>query len=204
MVCYGYLRVSTGKQMIDNMKAEILLLANSKQLGNVLFIQETVSGRVDWKKRVLGKEFEKMKDGDVLLMSEYSRIGRSFLQSLEFLSECKRKGVKVYSTIGDIPLNDDANANLMLAVTAWKAQVERETLAYRTKIGIQEAKNRGSVLGRKKMMILDKDPNSVNRIQGMLNKDMRLRTIAKENKCTYPTLKKFIKKHNLKIEITDD
>ena len=92
----------------------------------------------------------------------------------------------------------------MLAVTAWKSQVERETLSYRTKIGIQEAKNRGSVLGRKKMMILDKDPNSVQRIQDQLNKDMRLRSIAKDNHCTYPTLNKFIKKHNLKIEITND
>ena len=95
MVCYGYLRVSTVKQEIDNMKAEILLLANTKQLGNVIFIQETVSGKVDWRKRSLGKEFEKMKQGDFLLMSEYFRIGRSFLQSLEFLSECRRKGIMV-------------------------------------------------------------------------------------------------------------
>ena len=95
MTVYGYLRVSTEKQSISNYKSEILLLANDKKLGNVIWIEETVSGRKDWRKRVLGKEFEKMVEGDIIIMSEYSRIGRDFLQSLEFLAECKRKKVNV-------------------------------------------------------------------------------------------------------------
>ena len=52
---YGYLRVSTDKQDINNNKADILLKANELKLGNVEWIEETISGTKDWKNRELGK-----------------------------------------------------------------------------------------------------------------------------------------------------
>lgn len=201
MTVYGYLRISTKQQSINNNKAEILLLANKKELGNVIWIQETISGRKDWRKRVLGREFEKMKEGDVIIMSEYSRIGRDFLQSLEFLAECKRKKVEIYSTLGDINMNNTPDANLLLAINAWKAQVERDNLAYRTKIGIAAHKENGSIIGRKKRMVLEKEGdlegNKVG-VKEMLEKDIKLKTIAKEFNTTPTTLRKFINKHDLK------
>jgi len=203
MVCYGYLRVSTKKQDIDNNKAEILLFANQKDLGKVIWIQETVSGRKDWRKRVLGKELDKMNSGDVIVMSEYSRIGRDFLQSMEFLAECRRRNIIIHSTLGDIPIKDDATSNLLLALKAWKSQVEREDLSYRTKLGIQAHKEKGSILGRKPEMILDKDPNNIDKIKEMIEKDMKLKVIAKEFNTTTATLSKFIKKHNLKPKKSD-
>lgn len=199
MVCFGYLRVSTKKQDIDNNKSEILLLANQKEInGPIKWIQETVSGRKDWRKRVLGKEFDKMKEGDIIIMSEYSRIGRDFLQSMEFLAECRRKKIEIYSTLGDIPLDNSASSNLLLAITAWKSQVEREHLSYRTKVGIKAHKEAGSILGRKKGMLLDKDPENINKIKEMIDKDMKIKAIAKELGVSIQTLRKFIKKHNLK------
>ena len=202
MVCYGYLRVSTKLQEINNNKSEILLLANNKGIGsNIIWIQETVSGRKDWRKRVLGKEFEKMKDGDTLIMSEYSRIGRDFLQSMEFMAECRRKKVNIYSTLGDIPIDNTATSNLLLAINAWKAQVEREHLSYRTKIGIQAHKEAGSILRQKKQMMLDRDENNKVKIKEMLEKDMKMKVIAKEFDTTTATLRKFINKYNLKPKI---
>ena len=47
----GYLRVSTADQDLAKNKADILKLANDKDLGKVQFVEETVSGRVSWKKR---------------------------------------------------------------------------------------------------------------------------------------------------------
>jgi DNA invertase Pin-like site-specific DNA recombinase len=198
MVCYGYLRVSTTQQEINNNKAEILLLANNKNLGNVNWIQETVSGKKDWRNRILGSEFEKMKSGDTIIMSEYSRIGRDFLQSMEFLAECKRKSIDVYTTIGDIKLDDTPTSNLLLAITAWKNQVEREHLSYRTKIGMKAHKDKGSILGRKKIMNLERNETNKQKIKDMIDKDMKMKTIAKELKITTTTLRKFIKKYNLK------
>jgi DNA invertase Pin-like site-specific DNA recombinase len=131
-------------------------------------------------------------------MSEYSRIGRDFLNSMNFINECRNKKITVVSTVGDIPVNNDANSNLMMAVTAWKAQSERELIAYRTKNGIAAAKARGSVLGRKKEMILDKDPVNIERIREDIKKGIKYIAMAQKYNCTTVTLRKFIKKHELK------
>lgn len=200
MVCFGYLRVSTEKQDVENNKTEIAKLADSKGYNNVIWISETVSGRKDWNKRKLGEEFRKMKSGDVIIMAEYSRIGRDFLNSMSFINECRNKKIQVFSTVGDIPLNNDANSNLLMAVTAWKAQTERELIAYRTKIGLACARARGSVLGRKKVMVLDKDPLNIERIREDIKKGIMLKVIAKNYNCSTVTLRKFIRKHNLNVE----
>jgi putative DNA-invertase from lambdoid prophage Rac len=197
MVVYGYLRVSTNKQDENNYRASILTLANDMKLGHVTFISETVSGRKDWRKRLLGQFFDKMVKGDTLILAEYSRIGRDFLQSMEFLSECRRKGVAVISTSGDIPINDNATSNLLLSINAWKSQVERENIAYRTKIGIEAHRKNGSVIGRPKKMVLDGDINNVALIRDEIKMGIKLKDICTHVGVSQPTLRKFIKEHDL-------
>lgn len=196
---YGYLRVSTRKQEETNFKAEILLFADSHKLGQVEWVQETVSGRVDWRKRKLGELFNTIQPGDTIIMSEYSRVGRNFLQSMEFLAECRRKKINVYSTIGDIPQVDDSTNNLLLSVKAWQNDIERETISYRTKIALQKKKEEGIKLGRKSEMVLDKNlEHNKTQIIQLLDNNVKLYGIAEKMNCTVPTLRKFIKKHNLK------
>lgn len=201
---YGYLRVSTTKQEINNYKESIIQLKHEKLPDNqnpIIWINETVSGRVDWRKRELGKAFDTMKKGDIIIMGEYSRIGRNFLQSIEFVSECRRKGIILYSTIGDIPYEDTATSNLLLSLNAWKAQTERENLIYRTKIGIQAARTRGSIIGRPKISKLDRDASNVALIQNELNNGVKKKSICAHFNITRPTLNKFIKEHNLSLQI---
>jgi len=205
MTVYGYLRVSTNRQNIENNKGEILRFANDKGLGTVVWIQEIITGRKDWRKRELGKYFELFKKDDTLIMTEYSRIGRNMLQSIEFLSECKRKGVNVYSTIGDIPSdNMDASGALITALNAWKSQVERETISYRTKIKLQELKDKGIVLGRHRRMILDGKNHcdtikNHNDIIALIESGMKKSAIAKKYNTSTTTLRKFIKESHKTI-----
>lgn len=196
---WGYLRVSTQKQYVETNKGEILRFANENNLYPVVFIQETVTGKKDWRNRELGKYFNThFKKGDTLIMTEYSRIGRDFLQSIEFLSECKRKGVNVLSTIGDIPQTNDATGNLLLALSGWKSQIERENIAYRTKIKLEQLKFNGVKLGRKNKMILENDlDNNINIVVNSIKQGIKYKCIAKNLKCTVMTLRKFIKKYDL-------
>lgn len=41
---YGYIRVSTGKQTLENQKLEIRLYCKLHRLQDIVFVQETVSG----------------------------------------------------------------------------------------------------------------------------------------------------------------
>lgn len=198
MTVYGYLRVSTSKQEESNYKHAILEYANNNKLGNVVWIAETVSGRKQWKNRLLGLEFQKMVKGDIIITAEFSRIGRDFLNSISFIAECRNKGIKLYSISGDIPVNDDATSVLMLSITAWKAQIEREMIAQRTKIGLQAAKDRGIKLGRPKTMKLEKNLNNQRLIKEDIKKGCKLKKIAENYNVTPLTLRKFVIKYNLK------
>jgi len=96
---YGYIRISTDKQDYKNQKFGILAFGNEKGLGQIKLIEETVSGRVSWKKRELGWIVERMEKGDTLIVSELSRLGRSLLEVMELLAELMRREVTVKSKL---------------------------------------------------------------------------------------------------------
>jgi DNA invertase Pin-like site-specific DNA recombinase len=196
-VCYGYLRVSTLAQDIENNRNWILRKANDLKIGPVIFIEEKVSGKKDWKKRELGKLFEKLNKGDKIITFEYSRLGRDFKQTMEFLSCCDRKGVKIYG--GDIENDGSLESNLQVFIASVTSQKERENISRRTKEALKKKKEEGVILGRKKdKMILEKKPNNIIDIKNLIENGTKLYVIAQKYETTPLTLSKFIKKHNLK------
>ncbi|RZK32593.1 MAG: resolvase, partial [Hymenobacter sp.] len=68
----AYLRVSTLDQNLEKNKADILHLANDKNLGKVEFVEEKVSGKLSWKQRKIGPLLTELKKGDTILLSEFS------------------------------------------------------------------------------------------------------------------------------------
>jgi DNA invertase Pin-like site-specific DNA recombinase len=60
----AYMRVSTIDQDIEKNKAQILKLANDKDLGRVHFIEEKASGKISWRNRKIADVLEDLQDGD--------------------------------------------------------------------------------------------------------------------------------------------
>ena len=87
----AYLRVSTTDQDLDKNKSAILLLANNKELGQVKFIEEKLSGKISWRNRKIAEILENLSEGDNLIVSELSRLGRSMLECMEILSIISKK-----------------------------------------------------------------------------------------------------------------
>lgn len=196
---YGYLRVSTGKQELENNKSAILLKANMLALGqDIEWIEEQISGTVNWNNRELGKLMNRINPGDVIITSEVSRFGRKYLDVVQFLAKASEKKIKIYCTNSDIAIDGSINSQLIIFAHSIAAQIEREHISARTKIALQRKKEQGVQLGRKKVMVLDKDLNNINKVKELIEKDIKLKTIAKEMNCTTPTLRKYIKKYNLK------
>jgi putative DNA-invertase from lambdoid prophage Rac len=197
MVIYGYLRVSTGKQNEVNFKMPILDYANEHKLGNVEWIQETISGRKKVENRLLGQKFTDMSKGDVIIMGEYSRISRDFIDGLNFVSKCREKGIRLISLNNDIPPSDSATDNLILCLTAWKSQLERENISYRTKIGLRKARESGKKLGGGHFKLKDAD---INDIQNSLKIGVKKNSICKKYNITFPTLNDYIKRMNINVK----
>ena len=150
---YGYLRVSTEGQNLDNNKE--VITKKRDELGLIApieWIEEKISGTVDWKKRELGSVFENFKENDILIISELSRISRKALEIQEFISVCNKKGVKIYSL--DVPglvLDGSLQSNMYISMLALGAQIERDNISTRTRNALAKKRldydNEG--LGRK-------------------------------------------------------
>jgi len=147
----GYLRVSTQEQDLEKFKTDILRLANDKGLpGPVEWVEEKVSGCKDWRKRELGTLLNNLSEGDTVIVSELSRLGRSTLQILEIMKLAKEKGIAVHSVKGGWSLTSSMESKIVLNVLAMVAEIERDLISSRTKEALRAKKAQGIKLGRPK------------------------------------------------------
>jgi len=144
----AYLRISTGDQDLEKNKADILLLANRKELGQVHFIEETVSGHVSWRCRKIATVLEELRSGDTLVVSELSRLGRSMLECMEILSIAIQKGIHLYAVKGAWTLDNSMQSKIVAMAFAMAAEIERDLISQRTKEALRARKAAGVRLGR--------------------------------------------------------
>jgi DNA invertase Pin-like site-specific DNA recombinase len=148
MPTYAYLRVSTPDQDLEKNKYDILNLANEKGLGSVIWVEETVSGRLSWKKRQIARILDEAQPSDHLIVSELSRLGRSMLECMEILSVAAEKGIHVYAVKGNWQLDGSMQSKIMAMVLAMAAEIERDLISQRTKEALAAKKQLGMKLGR--------------------------------------------------------
>ena len=142
MGVYGYLRVSTKEQNTDYQRSQILEYSNDNKLGSVTFIDDTVSGAVDWKKRGISTLIDQMNQGDVLLVNEFSRLGRSLLDILDILKTLKEKDVKVHIVRDKLILGDDISSKLMVFMFGLVSEIERDLIKSRVQEGVKNYKDK--------------------------------------------------------------
>lgn len=193
----GYLRVSTKEQDLEKNKAEILHLANEKKLGNVDWVEEKVSGTKDWKKRKLGDVISKLNDGDTIVVSELSRLGRSMLQILEIIEHCRNNGIKIYAVKGGWSLDDSMQSKILSMFLGMASEIERDLISSRTKEALKAKKAAGVKLGRPKGSGKSKLDPYREEIQAMLKCGTKQSYIANKYKITPAALSQWIKKHKI-------
>jgi DNA invertase Pin-like site-specific DNA recombinase len=66
---YGYIRVSSDKQTVENQRFEINNFCKKKELIIDGWIEETISGTKSYDKRALGKLLKKIKKDDLTQLS---------------------------------------------------------------------------------------------------------------------------------------
>ncbi|MGB4774641.1 MAG: recombinase family protein, partial [Daejeonella sp.] len=76
---YGYIRVSSDKQTTANQKFEIGNYCKIQGISLDRLIEETISSTKKIEERKLGKLLRQLKKGDLLVVSELSRLGRNLM-----------------------------------------------------------------------------------------------------------------------------
>lgn len=151
MTTKAFLRVSTLEQDTEKNKIDILQFANKMKLGNVDFIEEHASGKINYKERKLGALLDDMQKGDVLIVPELSRIARSITQILEVIKTTKDKGIILYSLKENFNNTDESiSSTVTSTIFALVAQIERELISLRTREALHARKAQGIKLGRPK------------------------------------------------------
>ena len=82
---YGYIRVSSDKQTVENQRFEIINFCEKKEVAIDGWIEETISGTKSYNKRALGRLLKRVKKDDLIICAEISRLGRNLFMIMEIL-----------------------------------------------------------------------------------------------------------------------
>ena len=198
---YGYVRVSTKDQSYDYQKNQILNYTNENRLGNINFVEDVVSGAKDWHKRAIGDLVTvQMKEGDTLLVNEFSRLGRSLLDILEILKTLKEKNCEVHVVRENMIIGDDISSKLMVFMFSLVSEIERDLIKSRVKEGVQNSikNNPNRKWGRPKgKLYKSKLDDKRESIVELLNKGISKMSISKILDVNYQTLCSYVKTREL-------
>ncbi len=193
----GYLRVSTADQDLEKNKSDILIFANEKNLGRISFIEETISGRISWRSRKIAPVLDELEDGDNLIVSELSRLGRSMLECMEILSIALQKGINVYAVKGNWQLDHSIQSKIVAMAFSMASEIERELISQRTREALRAKKAAGIPLGRPKGPGKSKlDPYRLE-IQALLANGSTKKFIASRYGTTSANLHNWLKKNEI-------
>ncbi|MDR0620117.1 MAG: master DNA invertase Mpi family serine-type recombinase [Bacteroidales bacterium] len=147
---YGYIRVSTDRQTVENQRFEINRFCEEKVMVVNKWIEETISGVKTIGERKLGKLLRKMRQDDVLICSELSRLGRNLLMIMSVLNDCMNRNIQVWTIKDNYRLGSDINSKVLAFAFGLSAEIERNLISQRTKEALARKRAEGVVLGRPK------------------------------------------------------
>ena len=147
---YGYIRVSTDRQTVENQRFEIKRFAQQQNLQVDGWLEETISGTKSYTKRGLGRLLKKVRKGDLIICAELSRLGRSLFMIMEILNICMNKECRVWTIKDNYRLGDDIQSKVLAFAFGLSAEIERNLISQRTKEALARKKAEGVTLGRPK------------------------------------------------------
>lgn len=141
-VIIGYVRVSTAEQ-----SEERQIRALTEQGAEKIFAEKLSAKTMHRPKLIEMMEFAR--DGDVVIVSEFSRLARSTKDLLDIIDRLRGKGVDVKSLSESLDTTTPTG-ELMLTLLGAIATFERRIMLQRQREGIQIAKEQGKYRGRAK------------------------------------------------------
>ncbi|RSX53011.1 master DNA invertase Mpi family serine-type recombinase [Bifidobacterium samirii] len=145
---YGYVRVSTDRQTVENQRFEIDRFCGREHMEVGVWFEETISGTKAVDKRELGRLLGTMREGDLIVCSELSRLGRSLFMIMDVLNRCMERGVRVWTVKEGYRLGDDIQSKVLAFAFGLSAEIERNLISQRTKEALARRRAEGVTLGR--------------------------------------------------------
>lgn len=181
----AYLRTSTDKQDLNNQRLEILEYARRNKVHIDDFIEISISSRKNRRERRIEELLEKLTSGDILVVTELSRLGRSTGEVITLIDELVANDITILILKQSLTLNkdqDDIQSLTMITMLSLFAQMERTMISRRTKEALAAKKAQGVTLGKPKGTVQSsKFDQDRKRIVELLSLGVSVRKIALEH-----------------------
>ncbi len=196
---YAYLRISTVAQDEQNQRQGVDLKAKQLNLQIDKYIIDKVSGSTSPKVRNLGKLIKWLKTGDVVIVSELSRLSRSLFDLFNIFQAILAKGIKLITVKENFVVDDSIQSKAMIFAFGLSAEIEKNLIRERTKEALERKKALGVRLGRPQgaKTKIHKLERYKQNIALWLKKGVSRHKIAKRCKVCDKTLRRYIKANNL-------
>ena len=176
----GYARVSTTEQNLD-LQVEALQKADCKKV-----YEDYVSGSRN-ERPGLQKALEQLREGDTFVVWKLDRLGRNVKGLIEFIAQLEKNNIHFKSLTDHIDTSTPTG-RFFFHIMASLAQMERETIIERTRAGLDAARSRGRVGGRKRRMTVSK----IESAKQLLTSGVPPREVASNLGVSIPTLYRWI------------
>lgn len=188
----AYIRISTNKQDTQTQKLQIQEYCRINDIHIDKFIEIEQSSKKSQEIRKIGELKTKLNRGDLLIVVELSRLGRSMLEVMNLVLELSNNGVQmIFLRQPELSTFNSAYAKLLLAIYAYIDETEREFISQRTKAGLEKAMANGKKLGRPKGSFSSEYDKDINKIKILLNRGESKRQVWQKLGYTHKTLKSF-------------
>ena len=194
---YGYIRVSSDKQTVENQRFEINNFCEKNNMQIDGWIEETISGTKAYNKRQLGTLLKRVKKDDLIICAELSRLGRNLFMIMEILNICMTKECKVWTIKDNYRLGEDIQSKVLAFAFGLSAEIERNLISQRTKEALARKRAEGVKLGRPKGRKTSPEKHKLYGKRKLISElqavGMSQRAIAKICKVDRNTLARFLK-----------
>lgn len=194
---YGYIRVSSDKQTVENQRFEINNFCSRNNFVIDGWIEETISGTKAYNKRELGKLLKRIQKDDLIICAELSRLGRNLFMIMEILNICMTKECRVWTIKDNYRLGDDIQSKVLAFAFGLSAEIERNLISQRTKEALARLKSEGRVLGRPAGKRTAVEKRKLYRkhdlIVGLLNEGVSQNKIAEICKVDRNTMNRYVR-----------
>lgn len=167
---YGYVRVSTQDQTVDNQKNSISRFCMDQKMIVDQWIELEMSSRKSTADRRIDELLNKLSPNDIVIASELSRLGRSIKETLHTIETIVQdKQARLILIKQNLDLNPTVTSNIankvLITIFSMLAELERDFISERTKEGLRARVAKGILLGKPKGIIqasmYDKDKEKI-------------------------------------------
>lgn len=196
----AYVRVSTEAQDCNNQRVAIFDYAYKHNLVISKFVEVYASSRKSLKERKTNVLTE-LKEGDTIIVSELSRLGRSVTEVIQLINSFIKGKIYLISLKENIVIKEQLDMQSKMLVTLFSlfAEIERDLISYRTKEALAALKHDGKRLGRPKgatnKCVLDDKEDQIKKLVELRVSHSAIGRMFNVNRAT---VDRFVKNKNFK------